>query len=73
MIEEKVSALARNERWHVKVMACHDGASVSERSRIGNRGAGADHRRVVSRHIGNGDGNKRRGERVLCKPSAFDA
>src|SRR5258708_1358071 len=40
---------------------------------MGPRGARANHRRIIPRHVGNADRDDARGMRMLRKPPAFDA
>ncbi len=57
----------------VEPVSADDGAGVGERGRIGHRRSRADHRRIVARHVGNGERDHAGRMRAPRQPAALDA
>ena len=51
---------ARDRFGQFKTIPLHDGTRVRERGGVAHRGARADHRRVVARHVGDRERNDAR-------------
>ena len=62
-----------DRRRQIEPMARDDRARLCERRGIGHRRAGADHRRIVAGHVGDGERDHARRMRMRGEPSAFDA
>ncbi len=68
----RVRAQQAQRRRHVDGILMHDGQGIEARRRIADRGAGADHRGIVARHVGDQQRHHLRGMSRGREAAALD-